>query len=247
MSNQEMQYAQEEQKWWQNTWFIVLMIFLFFPVGLFLMYRYTKYKTAAIVLAVCIVSYSVYAHFTRPVPSHTSVSPSSSTSASTTPTAAPATTNASSSSNESVKSAFQTWNNTVQSNLKSVDSDWEQLWKGTANSLSSKSIDIYTAYNNIDNLEKRLESMRNKFLDLNVPSELSGEQRDILKDAKEKYVAWIYCRREACQKFKAMLNSGAFPPAKVKEVTDTIAQGDTFAIQAAASILDVEKQLGLLK
>ena len=76
--------AQEEQKWWQKTWFIVLMIFLFFPVGLFLMYRYTKYKTAAIVLAVCIVSYSTYAHFTRPAPNPASVAPASSMPASTT-------------------------------------------------------------------------------------------------------------------------------------------------------------------
>ena len=36
MSNREMQYAQEEQKWWQKTWFIVLMIFLFFPVKIFI-------------------------------------------------------------------------------------------------------------------------------------------------------------------------------------------------------------------
>lgn len=237
--------AQEEQKWWQKTWFIVFMLFFFFPAGVFLMYKYSN-KTVAKVLAACFVLYCVYASFAKPTPapSSTPATIPQASSSSTTPSAPPPM-----APDVSVPSteAFQTWNGTVQSYLKSVDSDWEELWKGTANSLGNQSIDRYTAYNNIDQLEKRLESARDKFTDLHAPDGVSSEQKDALNKANSDYVAWIYCRREACQKFKDMLNAGTFPPAKVKEVTDTIKQGDTFAIQAAASILDVERQLGLLK
>ena len=108
-------------------------------------------------------------------------------------------------------------------------------------------MDRFTAYNNIDTLEKRLEKVRDSFINLRSPEGVSDEQKDILNKANSDYVTWIYARREACQKFKEMLDSNNISPAKMKEVTDTISQGDAFAMQAAAGILDVENQLGLVK
>ena len=148
---------------------------------------------------------------------------------------------------QNAKAAFKSWNDSVQEYIRSVDSDWDLLWKGTATAMQNQSMDVYTAYNNIDKLHKRLDSTWQKFSRLSTPSELSEEQQDKLKDACNKYTTWVYCRREACDKFKEMLNTGNFAPAKVKDMTDTINSGDALAVEALANVLDVENQLGLLE
>lgn len=148
---------------------------------------------------------------------------------------------------QQVKEAFQAWNNNVTSYLQTVDNDWEQLWKNTLNDVSNQSMDIYTAYNNIDKLDQRLLDTRKQFMHLETPTGLSKEQEDALNQAKSDYEAWIYCRRQACEEMKDMLNTGSFPPAKMKEVTDNISQGDAFLINASAAVVNIQKELGLLE
>lgn len=38
---------QENEKWYQKTWFIIIMLIFLFPVGLFLMWKYKKFNKIA--------------------------------------------------------------------------------------------------------------------------------------------------------------------------------------------------------
>lgn len=43
--------------WYQKTWAIVLFLFLFFPVGLFLMWKYSKFKTVPKAIITALVAF----------------------------------------------------------------------------------------------------------------------------------------------------------------------------------------------
>lgn len=68
----------EQQKFYQKTWFIILLLILFFPVGLFLMWKYKPFnRPAHIVITVIIAALAVYGIANPPDLSSTTPEPTS--------------------------------------------------------------------------------------------------------------------------------------------------------------------------
>ena len=51
-------------KFYQKTWFVVLMLLVFFPVGLFLMWRYQKFNQIARIIITEIIALAAIPAFT---------------------------------------------------------------------------------------------------------------------------------------------------------------------------------------
>ena len=51
-----MQYNFDKSKWYQKTWAIVLLLIFFFPIGLFLMWKYGKWKRIHKVIVTVLVA-----------------------------------------------------------------------------------------------------------------------------------------------------------------------------------------------
>ncbi len=64
--NNPTQAAQQNQKWYQKTPIIILLLIFFFPVGLFLMWKYSKWnKVVKIVVTVCFAVFALISIFSE--------------------------------------------------------------------------------------------------------------------------------------------------------------------------------------
>ncbi|HDI6744083.1 TPA: calcium-binding protein, partial [Staphylococcus aureus] len=56
----------EKKKWYKSTWFTVLTLIFFFPVGLFLMWKYMKWKRWVKILITVLIAIIAIVNITNP-------------------------------------------------------------------------------------------------------------------------------------------------------------------------------------
>ncbi|PTJ41295.1 hypothetical protein BU021_02210 [Staphylococcus simulans] len=65
----------EKEKWYQSTWFTILMLLFIFPVGLFLMWKFKKnWKLWVKILITVLVAISVVNMMTNKTPTNNNTS-----------------------------------------------------------------------------------------------------------------------------------------------------------------------------
>ncbi|MCQ9299543.1 hypothetical protein NQ043_00080 [Staphylococcus hyicus] len=65
-----------DHKWYKSTWFTILMLIFIFPLGLFLMWKYTNWKQWVKVIITVLIAILVTASFTNNSDSSNSTSKS---------------------------------------------------------------------------------------------------------------------------------------------------------------------------
>lgn len=231
----------ETKKFYQKQWFMWLMLFIFAPIGLFLLWKYSDYsnKKKLIITAIFAFIFIIGVSGSNKNQSNTATKPVTQQQEIT------KTVEDTQKSLDKEKQAFSTWYDNLTNDLKKVDEDWK-LWGATLNALSSGQIDRYKAFNNFKALSSAMKEHQSKLSRYPIPSELSKEHQDAIKKSMENLSLWAYYRHDACDDMKDLLDNNSFKPSEIDKIKEKIDSGDKVMFGGLAGIIDIQHKLGLL-
>ena len=220
----------ENKKFYQKLWFAWTMVVLFFPVGIFLLWKYKHHSL--VVRSIITGSFILIGLFGN-------VSNSKNTPPKQQPT-------------QSVQVAdkatqqadFKKWKASVDAQLKDADAIWEK-WSAVTNDLGKGKISRYQAYDKFKEIGNVIDKQDSKISKTKPPSSLSAEDQKILNGAVDNMSSVMSYRKMATERMIDMIDSGDYKPSKAEAIAQTIQEGNGYMIKAVAGMASVQVSLGI--
>lgn len=235
-------------KWYSSTGFVILMLVVFFPVGLFLMWKEKKFNQWVRIAVTAIFAIAIISGASDDSSSKNSVDTKQATvQASTQEQAKPSTIQSSEETQKDLKTqqnAFTGWETRFMSKTRAYDEVWK-TWDLTAQGLSNGQLNVGQAYNLLSKLENALGNIQSEFYTMDVPSELSGEHKKLLKEAVEAMGTATYCRRDGVKHFLKYMDDNK--PSSYSKAVDRVKSSNDHVMSAAFKVGQVKAELGLTK
>lgn len=124
------------------------------------------------------------------------------------------------------------------------DEAWDSLWVTTFNGVSDGSVDIYTAYDNMKQLEQRYQTLQSSIPA--IPSEgLSKDNKKTFTEFQNQMTSAARWRASIAQKAQEMFDTGDLSPSKMDEIKAEVSLADNEMINAVVSLTSLEMELGI--
>lgn len=132
----------------------------------------------------------------------------------------------------------------VDTQMGMYDDAWDTLWVPTFNGISDGSVDVYTAYDNMKQLEQRYETLQSSIPA--IPDEkLSKENKKTFSEYRDQMANAAMLRASAAKKAQAMFDKGDYSPSSMDEVKVDIESADSQMLSAIVSLTSLEMKLGI--
>ena len=132
--------------------------------------------------------------------------------------------------------------------LQKVLTTYDELlltWQATMTSLGNEEIDTYTAYSQIDELNKSYSNLKRRLLDIKEPDFLNEEQSESFKNMKENIDLALFMWQESTNTMKKMLDTEDISNSKIKKIEDNIKDGDSYLIKGLAYKIELDSVFGI--
>lgn len=131
--------------------------------------------------------------------------------------------------------------------IEEYDRIWEELWSPTFNGIGDGSVDIYTAYDNMNSVESQYAKLEMDIAGIKLDKEAQGKA-DYKKagEMRSSFANGAAMRKKAAKQAKKMIDEGAFKPSEIDKIVDTVNLSDSNTIQAIAVRAELESKYGLL-
>lgn len=132
----------------------------------------------------------------------------------------------------------------VDTQMGMYDEAWDTLWVPTFNGISDGSMDVYTAYENMKQLEQRYETLQSSIPA--IPDEkLSKENKKTFSEYRDQMSTAAMLRASAAKKAQDMFDKGDYSPSSMDEVKVDIESADSQMLSAIVSLTSLEMKLGI--
>ena len=131
----------------------------------------------------------------------------------------------------------------VDTMISLYDKAWNELWKPTFEGLGT-TVDVYTAYNNMKQLEQRYDSLYKTIGSIDG-SGLSKENEEKFNEFKTNMKNAAMWRAEAAEKARKMFDEGNYSPSKFDKVKTDVSYADNEMMKAILSLTSLEMALGV--
>lgn len=125
------------------------------------------------------------------------------------------------------------------------DRIWSDIWQPTFEGLGNGSVDVYTAYQNMKDVEARYDALRQQIINLDG-DKLSKDNKKLLKDFKTSLGEAASLKGSAASKAKKMFDKGDFAPSEIDKIMATVGYADTPMMNAAVSKVSIDVNLGIV-
>lgn len=228
------------RKFYQKGWFIYFTLLFFYPLGLFLLWKYSDYSKKRKTIFSCIFALIFMIVFSGSNKNQNTATTSTPKPATQTQAAKQET------DPQKEKDAFSAWYTNLQSKLNKVDKDWE-TWEKTFTALGNGSIDRYQAYANIKALSTAMYNHHANLKDYSIPKDLSEDRQKTLKEAIDNLSMWAYYRHNACDSVNELIDNNNFKPSELDKIKAEIDSGDRLMFKGLAMTTQMQSELGLLE
>jgi len=125
------------------------------------------------------------------------------------------------------------------------DRIWTDIWQPTFEGLANGSVDVYTAYENMKEVEQRYTALGTQISNVNG-DKLSKENKKLLNEFKSELSSAASLRRSSGKQAKKMIDKGTFSPSELDKVMTTVGYSDGPMLSAVVSKTTMDMNLGLL-
>ena len=126
------------------------------------------------------------------------------------------------------------------------DTHWDNNWVSTFNGISDGTIDVYTAYSNLNTLDKYYAGLSNKIRKIELPK-LSKENQEYV-DAYLKHMKnSSNYRGIAAADAAKMIDEGNVKPSVMEDIQSIVESSNNELMQAAINRTQLEMNLGLIE
>ena len=148
------------------------------------------------------------------------------------------------------KIIYQNFKNQIQKGLVAVDNDWDTLWSPTITNFANGSIDEKTTFATLRQLEQNLindemiiyAAYNNLYDNLPANTVISQETQNKMKQITDDYQQWIQQRRKSSENFRQALGMGQINEAKIQETIDMINRADAIMLGATGKLAELENK-----
>lgn len=134
----------------------------------------------------------------------------------------------------------------VTAQLGMYDAAWNEYWVTTFEGISDGTVDVYTAYDNMKNLEQRYDTLYASIGAIDA-SGLSKENEKQFKEFAKKMKSASMSRAMAAEKGQKMFDKGDYSPSKFDEMKSDVSYADNEMMQAAVALTMLKSNLGILE
>lgn len=124
------------------------------------------------------------------------------------------------------------------------DGIWNELWVPTFEGIADGSVDTYTAFDNMKELEQRYTALDKQISEIDG-AELSKDNKKLLDEFKSELRNSASLRRSSGNEAKKMIDKGTFSPSEVDKVMTTVGYSESPMLNAVTSKTAIESNLGL--
>lgn len=132
----------------------------------------------------------------------------------------------------------------VDTQMAMFDEAWNTFWAPTFEGLGNGSLDAYAAYDNMESLQQRYETLRTSLPAIEAGS-LSKENQKQFDVFVEKMRSASWWRIEAAKKAQILMDENNYSPSKLDEIESDVTIGDSEMLEAVAALTAVEMSLGI--
>lgn len=130
--------------------------------------------------------------------------------------------------------------------MEVYDRIWTEIWQPTFTGMSNGTVNRYTAYENMKEVERRYTALGTQISNING-DKLSKENKKHLDEFKANLSNAASLRRSTGNEAKKMIDKGTFSPSEVDKVMSTVRYSDGPMINAAFSKTTIDINLGVLE
>jgi len=141
------------------------------------------------------------------------------------------------------RQAIEEWLEVWDKNIGNFDYAWE-VWGMIFDDLSKGYIDTYYAYEHLGKVKKGLQMIKDTFYAIQTPTNLSEENKEKLLEAKNAMISATNLREQAVGLAMEFLEEDK--PSTFNEVKKLVEESDAYVMEAAANVVSVQKDLGLI-
>ena len=134
----------------------------------------------------------------------------------------------------------------VTTQLNMYDAAWNEYWVTTFEGISDGTVDVYTAYDNMKNLEQRYDTLYSSIGAIDA-SGLSKENEKQFKEFVKKMKSAAISRGMAAEKGQKMFDKGDYSPSKFDKMKADVSYADNEMMQAAVALTMLKSNLGMLE
>nr|WP_320146039.1 hypothetical protein [uncultured Anaeromusa sp.] len=221
-----------EKKFYQTIWFAWVMVIFFFPVGLFLLWKYKHHSTKVRLVVTGV--FLVLVLFNGIFGDKKNTAPAKQQPVQAAQVADKATQQAD----------FKKWKASIDAQLKDADAIWEK-WTEATDDFGKGKINKFQAYERFKAISATIDKQDSKITSTKPPATLSKEDQKILNSAVDNLSSTMSYRKMATDRLLDMIDNGDYKPSKAESVTQTIKEGNGYMVKAASEIAAVQVGLGI--
>lgn len=125
------------------------------------------------------------------------------------------------------------------------DRIWDEYWAPTFAGIADGSMDVYTAYGKMKELEQRYGALMKQIANIKG-DELSKENKKVLAEFTSEFKDSSMMRQAAGKDAMKMFDKGTFSPSELDKVTESVEIADRLILKAIANKLTLEASLGVV-
>ncbi|MEK4715320.1 hypothetical protein [Sporosarcina sp. FSL K6-5500] len=134
----------------------------------------------------------------------------------------------------------------IDGSMASYDLIWSELWVPTFEGIADGSVDVYTAYENMKQLELRYGALNDQISNING-DKLSKDNKKQLTEFKSNLKDAALTRKSAGNEAKKMMDKGTFAPSEIDKVMSTVGYADAPMLSAVINKTALDVGFGLIK
>lgn len=126
------------------------------------------------------------------------------------------------------------------------DRIWTDFWQATFTGLGNGTVDVYTAYENMKEIEHRYTALGKQISNING-DKLSKENKKLLDEFKSELSDAASLRRSSGNEAKKVIDKGTFSPSEMDKLKTMVSYSDNSMMNAIISKTTIDMNLGLLE
>lgn len=226
----------EKVPFYKSEWFMWLILVLFFPVGLIMLWAQKRYVLSLRVAltVVCFLYGGIFFFYAIGVespPANIVVDDWEAEDDEDEPV--------------SYVSADTMFEEEIQPQMEDIikeyDDIWNTYWK---DSFGDNTLDGSDIISNLDELDEQYQDLISSIDEVPVPSSFNAEQKQHVTDFKDYFVLSCNQRKLAANKAKALFQNDGYNESNVVEIESIVQDGDEFMLKAIKGYTELKQTLG---
>lgn len=130
----------------------------------------------------------------------------------------------------------------IEGQIGLVDKNWDNLWIKTFDGVSTGNMDNFTAYENMIDLEKKYENLKDSIQDTKAPEFFTDSDNEMYDKYKEEIDLMLFKRIEAIKKAQDIFNEDNLKPEDVQFLKDSNKESQTYMMNAINNLTSLNMQ-----